>query len=247
MFNFNFDKKAIIIVIAIMLIAWLASEGTQGILGILLSLPGVIIAMTFHEYAHALAAYKLGDDTPKIQGRLNLNPLSHIDPIGIVLLIVAGFGWGKPVEIDSRNFDGKYSLSKAEAIVAAAGPIMNFILAFVFAILYYVLFVATNALSGLNAKTLSILYTIIIQIITVNIGLGVFNLIPLPPLDGSKVLMHFLGYNAKQWFYNNERIFYIAFLILWITGLLSGLLSPIFTGVFKGITWLAFKIVSIFM
>ena len=247
MFNFNFDRKAIIIVIAIMLVAWIISAGTNGILGILLSLPGVIIAMTFHEYAHALAAYKLGDDTPKIQGRLNLNPLSHIDPIGIVLLMVAGFGWGKPVQIDPRNFDGKYSLSKSEAIVAAAGPIMNFILAFVFAIIYYVLFVATNVLSGLSASTLSVLYTIIIQIISINIGLGVFNLIPLPPLDGSKVLMHFLSYNAKQWFYNNERIFYIAFLILWITGLLSSLLSPIFSGVFSGITWLAFKIVSIFM
>lgn len=247
MFNFGFDRKAIIIVIVIMLVAWIISAGTNGLMSILLSLPGVIIAMTFHEYAHALAAYKLGDDTPKVQGRLNLNPLSHIDPIGIVLLIVAGFGWGKPVQIDSRNFDGKYSLSKAEAIVAAAGPIMNFILAFVFAIIYYILFKATTVLSGLSASAYTIVYIIMIQIISVNIGLGVFNLIPLPPLDGSKVLMHFLGYNAKQWFYRNERIFYIAFLLLWMTGLLSSLLSPIFSGVFSGITWLAYKIVSIFM
>ena len=247
MFNFGFDRKAIIIVIAIMLIAWISSLGTGGLLSILLTIPGVIIAMTFHEYAHALAAYKLGDDTPKIQGRLNLNPISHIDPIGLVLLLVAGFGWGKPVQIDSRNFDGKYSISKAEAIVAAAGPITNFILAFIFAIIYYILFVATDVLSGLSSNILSILYTVIIQIISINIGLGVFNLIPLPPLDGSKVLMHFLGYNAKQWFYRNERIFYIAFVLLWVTGLLSSLLSPIFSGVFSGITWLAFKIVSIFM
>ena len=246
MFNFGFDRKAMIIVIAIMLIAWVSSLGSGGLLGVLLSLPGVIIAMTFHEYAHALAAYKLGDDTPKMQGRLNLNPLSHIDPIGLVLLLVAGFGWGKPVEIDSRNFDGKYSISKAEAIVAAAGPIMNFVLAFVFSIIYYILF-ATNILNSLSASAYSILYTIIVQIISINIGLGVFNLIPLPPLDGSKVLMHFLGYNAKQWFYRNERIFYIAFVMLWITGLLSSLLSPIFSGVFSGITWLAFKLVSIFI
>lgn len=247
MFNFGFDRKAIIIVIGIMLIAWISSIGTGGLLSILLSIPGVIIAMTFHEYAHALAAYKLGDDTPKLQGRLNLNPISHIDPIGIVLLLVAGFGWGKPVQIDSRNFSGKYSLSKSEAIVAAAGPVMNFVLAFIFALLYYILFVATDVLNGLNTNTLAILYTVIIQIISINIGLGVFNLIPLPPLDGSKVLMHFLSFNAKQWFYNNERIFYIAFLILWMTGLLSSLLSPIFSGVFTGITWLAFKIVSIFI
>ena len=79
-----------------------------------------------------------GDDTPRSQGRLNLNPLSHVEPIGLVMLIVAGFGWGKPVQIDPRNFNGKYSLSKAEAMVAAAGPIMNILLAFVFLIVYYI-------------------------------------------------------------------------------------------------------------
>lgn len=247
MFNFEFDKKAVIIVIAIMLIAWISSMGTGELLTALLSVPGVIIAMTFHEFAHAFAADKLGDDTPRIQGRLNLNPLSHIDPIGLVLLLVAGFGWGKPVEINPRNFNGKYSLSKAEAIVAAAGPIMNFILAFIFMIITYVLFNATNILNGLNYNTASILYAVLIDIISINIGLGVFNLIPLPPLDGSKVLMHFLSYNAKQWFYNNQRIFYIAFLILWITGLLSSLLSPIFSGVFAGMSWIVRKIVSIFI
>lgn len=243
MFNFGFDRRAIIIVIAIMVIAWISSLGTGGLLGILLSIPGVIIAMTFHEYAHALAAYKLGDDTPKIQGRLNLNPISHIDPIGIVLLLVAGFGWGKPVQIDSRNFDGKYSISKAEAIVAAAGPIMNFVLAFIFAIIYYII----SAIMGSFTFATSIWSVVLYSIIMTNIGLGVFNLIPLPPLDGSKILMHFLSFNAKQWFYQNEKIFYIAFLALWITGLLSSLLSPIFSGVFTGITWLAFKLVSIFI
>lgn len=243
MFNFGFDKKAVIIVIAIMLVAWISSLGTVGALGILLSIPGVIIAMTFHEYAHALAAYKLGDDTPKIQGRLNLNPISHIDPIGIVLLLVAGFGWGKPVQIDSRNFDGKYSISKAEAIVAAAGPIMNFVLAFIFAIIYYII----SAIMGVYVFEASIWSVVLYSIIMINIGLGVFNLIPLPPLDGSKILMHFLNYNAKQWFYRNERIFYFAFILLWVTGLLSSLLAPIFSGVFTGITWLAFKVVSIFI
>ena len=243
MFNFGFDRKAIIIVIAIMLVAWISSLGTGGLLGILLSIPGVLIAMTFHEYAHALAAYKLGDDTPKIQGRLNLNPISHIDPIGIVLLLVAGFGWGKPVEIDSRNFDGKYSISKAEAIVAAAGPIMNFVLAFVFAIIYCIM----AKLNGGVLFQMSIWGIVLQNIIIINIGLGVFNLIPLPPLDGSKILMHFLGYNAKQWFYRNERIFYFAFILLWVTGLLSSLLAPIFSGVSTGITWLAFKVVSIFI
>ena len=150
MFNFMFDKKTITIVLAIILGLWLISAGTNGVLNLLLTIPGVLIALTFHEFAHAFAANKLGDETPKIQGRLNLNPLSHIDPVGFIFLIVAGFGWGKPVQIDVRNFKGKHSISKAEAIVSAAGPIMNFILAFVFLIIYYILFRATDVLSGLS-------------------------------------------------------------------------------------------------
>lgn len=247
MFGFNFDKRTLIIIIAIMAVAWLLTTGTGEVLGMLLSIPGVVIAMTFHEFAHAYAADKLGDDTPRLQGRLNLNPISHIDPIGFMLLIVAGFGWGKPVEIDPRNFDGKYSLSKAEAIVAAAGPVMNFFLAFVFMIIALVAYGSTNITNGLSTNANIVLYTVLMRTISINIGLGVFNLIPLPPLDGSKILMHFLSFNAKQWFYNNEKIFYIIFLVLWITGLLSTVLSPIFSGVFTGMYWLAEKIVSIFI
>lgn len=157
-------------------------------------------------------------------------------------------GWGKPVQIDSRNFNGKYSLSKAEAIVAAAGPIMNFILAFLFLILYYALFVATNALSGLTYQWQSIISIIMTYVISINIGLGVFNLIPLPPLDGSKVLMHFLPYKAKEWFYRNEQIFYIVFLLLFITNLSSVILTPIFSGVFNGMNWVVnniFKLLAL--
>ena len=187
-----------------------------------------------------------GDDTPRLQGRLNLNPVSHIDPIGFMLLIVAGFGWGKPVQIDPRNFNGKYSLSKSEAIVAAAGPIMNFFLAFVFMIITYYVFGSTNVLNNLSPNSADVLSKVMMRIISINISLGVFNLIPLPPLDGSKILMHFLSYNAKQWFYNNERIFYMVFIVLWITGLLSSILSPVFLGVFSGMRWLVVKILSIF-
>ena len=108
----NFDTRYLYIILGLIVIMNLFS-GSFDILGVLLTLPGVLVAITFHEYAHALAAYKLGDDTPKVQGRLSLNPFSHMDPVGIILLVVAGFGWGKPVEIDPRNFNGKYSLSKA--------------------------------------------------------------------------------------------------------------------------------------
>lgn len=242
MFNFAFDKKTITIILIVILVLWLISAGTSGILNLLLTVPGVLIALTFHEFAHAWAANKLGDDTPKYQGRLNLNPLSHIDPVGFVFLIIAGFGWGKPVQIDPRNFNGKYSLSKAEAIVSAAGPIMNFILAFVFLILYYVLFVVTDAVTGLSMQWQQILFAIITYTISINIGLGVFNLIPLPPLDGSKILTHFLPYKAKEWFYRNEQIFYIVFLLLFITRLSGVILTPIFTAVFNGMDWVVYNI-----
>lgn len=242
MFNFGFDRRTITIIIVVMLVLWILSAGTEGILGLLLTIPGVLIALTFHEFAHAYAADKLGDETPRMQGRLNLNPLSHIDPFGFVFLIVAGFGWGKPVQIDPRNFNGKYSLSKSEAIVSAAGPIMNFVLAFVFLIIYYVLFHVTNVLAGLSTQWQLIIYQIVLYTISINIGLGVFNLIPLPPLDGSKILMHFIPYNGKQWFYNNQQIFYIVFLLIWITGLSSTILSPIFSGILSGMDWIVYNI-----
>ena len=242
MFNFMFDKKTIIIILVIILGLWLISAGEGGILNLLLTIPGILIALTFHEFAHAWAANKLGDETPKIQGRLNLNPLSHIDPVGFVFLIVAGFGWGKPVQIDVRNFKGKYSISKAEAIVSAAGPIMNFILAFVFMIIYYLLFRVTNVVEQLSYDWQIVVQTIMISIISINIGLGVFNLIPVPPLDGSKILMHFLPYNGKEWFYKNQQMFYIIFLILILTGLSNVILVPIFQLVISGMEWVVLNI-----
>jgi len=245
MFNFMFDKKTITIVLAIILGLWLISAGTDGILNLLLTIPGVLIALTFHEFAHAWAANKLGDETPKIQGRLNLNPLSHIDPVGFIFLIVAGFGWGKPVQIDVRNFKGKHSISKAEAIVSAAGPIMNFTLAFVFLVLYYILFRVTNAISGLSDQWQQVIFLVMTYTISINIGLGVFNLLPVPPLDGSKILMHFLPYKGKEWFYRNQQIFYIIFLILFVTGLSSVILTPIFSGVLTGMEWVVYNIFKI--
>ena len=242
MFNFSLDKRTITIILVVMLGLWLASNGTAGILNLLLTIPGVLIAITFHEFAHAWMAVKLGDNTPKLQGRLSLNPFDHMDPIGFAFLIVAGFGWGKPVEIDSRNFNGKYSLSKAEAIVAAAGPIMNFILAFIFMIVYYTVFVVTNALGTITLQWQQVIYYIVVYTISINIGLGVFNLIPLPPLDGSKILMHFLPAKGKDWVYNNQQIFYIIFLLIWITGLSSVFLQPIFGAVFSGMDWFVAKL-----
>lgn len=233
MFNFELDKRFIYVILGIMVIMSLAGMSGNYLLSLLLTLPGVIIAITFHEFAHAYAAYKLGDDTPRMQGRLNLNPLSHMDPIGFVLLIFAHIGWGKPVQINPRNFDRKYSMSKGEAIVSVAGPVMNFVLALVFTIIYFA--VLKFAPGIMLTQWGAIVITMISSTIIVNVGLGVFNLIPLPPLDGSKIFRNFMSYNVKEWLDRYEKYFYIAFLILWITGLAGGLISPIIEFISTGL------------
>lgn len=233
MFNFELDKRFIYVILAIMVIMSLSGMSGNYLLSLLLTLPGVIIAITFHEFAHAYAAYKLGDDTPRMQGRLNLNPLSHMDPIGFVLLIFAHIGWGKPVQINPRNFDRKYSMSAGEAIVSVAGPVMNFVLALVFTIIYFVILKFAPGI--MLTQWGAIVITMITSTIIVNIGLGVFNLIPLPPLDGSKIFRNFMSYNVKEWLDRYEKYFYIAFLILWITGLAGQIISPIIEFISTGL------------
>lgn len=214
--------------------------GGRSIEGIIYALPGVIVAMTFHEFAHAWVATKLGDDTPRLQGRLNLNPLSHIDPVGLICLLLLGFGWGKPVQINSRNFNGKYSLSKAEAMVAAAGPIMNFIIAFVCLIIFEVFSLTVT----ITTSTTMLISSILSSIILVNLGLGVFNLIPIYPLDGSKILNHFLPYKTKEWLMNNQFILtIIVFFIVFYTDVMSYISYYIF----QGMMWIIEAIIGIFI
>jgi len=215
-----FDTRYIYVFLVIIVLMNILGGGFD-LLSLLLTIPGVLIAISFHEFAHAFAADKLGDDTPRNQGRLNLNPLSHLDPFGVVMLIFAHIGWGKPVQINPNNFNRKISARTGEAIVSVAGPLMNFILAFVFAIIFYA--VQTFAYSFVQTQAGSIIITMIQYTVFINIGLGVFNLIPLPPLDGSKILIAFLPYNAKRWFEEHTHLFYIVFLIIWITPL-SGMI-----------------------
>ncbi len=226
MFGFNFDKKTLYIVIGILVLISLISYGADGIFDLMLSIPAVLLAITVHEFGHAFAAYKLGDDTPLRQGRLSLNPFDHVDPLGLAMLLFAHIGWGKPVQIDPRNYNRNISVEKADAIVSFAGPLMNFITAIVFALIYCAI-IKFAGMTFLLSNIGVIIISIISYIVTMNIGLGVFNLIPLPPLDGSKIFLPILPHNAKSWFIEHEQLFYFIFLIIWITGIAGRLISPI--------------------
>lgn len=236
MFNFSFDKRTMYIIVAVMAGIAVLQYATNpgGLIGLLLSAPGVLIAITFHEFAHGYAAYKLGDNTAKSQGRLSLNPFAHLDPIGTLLLLVAGFGWGKPVEVNPRNYTRKMSMEKGEAIVSAAGPLMNFILAIIFTLIYCAIYKFASA-TFLTSTVGWVILLLVSSTISINIGLGVFNLIPLPPLDGSKIIMPFLPYKAKEFFVNNEQIFYIIFILIWITGVAGTIITPVISGISKAI------------
>lgn len=230
---FSFDKRAVYLIIAIIVIFNVVNMGTAGLLSLLLTIPGVIIAISLHEFAHAWMAVRLGDDTPLRQGRLSIDPLKHLDPIGIMMLMFCGIGWGRPVQIDSSNFNPKYRRN-GEALVSLAGPLMNFIIAFVLTLIDGLILKFAVA-SFLSTTPGRVILTMIQSAIIMNIGLGVFNLIPLPPLDGSKIFIRFMPYNVRNWIYDHEMWFYMAFLVLWITNLSSIIIAPIMIGIYQAI------------
>ena len=163
---------------------------------ILYSLPGILLGLTFHEYCHALAAYKLGDTTARDEGRLTFNPLKHIDIIGFLFIIFAGFGWAKPVHFNPNNLR---NYRRDKAIIAAAGPASNMVMAFLFIglirlwlHLYDSAWTSGNPdrmLSILLSEPVTVTISVLIQAAAINIGLMVFNLLPLPPLDGSHIFL----------------------------------------------------------
>jgi len=147
------------------------------------SAPAAFIGLTIHEYSHALASYKLGDTTAKDDGRLTLNPVKHIDIIGFILILVAGFGWAKPVTFNPNNLKKK---NRDEIIISLAGPFSNLLLGFVFIVIARLLYFFpffNNSTMGIGAVNTIILWGII------NFGLFIFNLLPIPPLDGSHVYL----------------------------------------------------------
>jgi Zn-dependent protease len=190
---------------------------------LLLSLPALILALTVHEYAHAKAADKMGDPTPRAAGRLTLEPWAHLDPIGTILLVLYRFGWAKPVPINPRNFrDPRRGL----LYTSLAGPASNFILATIAALIWAFAYPLLARVSHLT--------TIVEYIFILNIYFGVFNLIPIPPLDGSKVLITLLPGRQAYAFSRLEPYGPIILIIFLLSGLGSALIRTV-AGALAGI------------
>jgi Zn-dependent protease len=194
------------------------------IIPLIISIICLVIAITIHEFSHALMADRLGDPTPRSQGRLSLNPFRHLDLVGTIMLFLVHFGWGKPVIIDPYNLKNP---KRDEMLIALAGPASNLILATLISISIHFL--------SLNDITIILLS----NLIQMNVILAIFNLIPIPPLDGSKVLLNLLPQDKSiQWeeaFSKYGLILLLAFLFLPINGttLVSLTITPIISFVLK--------------
>jgi len=185
---------------------------------IALRIPALLIAITVHEYAHARVAYAFGDATAKYHGRMNLNPINHLDPIGTLMIILVGFGWAKPVPINPYNF---HHYRAGLRWVSLAGPLSNFALGFVS------LFVLRLLLaSGAGAPVL--MFDFFQVMVHLNILLGVFNLIPVPPLDGSKILISLAPDSFLDIYQRIEGYAPIILLMLIITGASGAIITPVF-------------------
>lgn len=194
----------------------------------------IFCTMPIHEYAHALIATKLGDQTPRLSGRLTLNPMAHISPLGALMIVLCGFGYAKPVSVNPRNFkDSK----KGMALTAIAGPISNLIMGFLFVFLSELFYSLEPSL-----LTSSFYYFFYFAAV-VNVNLAVFNLLPIPPLDGSRILQLLIPAKHYYKFLEYERYIVIVVFILILTGVLTkplSLISSLFLNLFEKIASLPF-------
>lgn len=199
------------------------------------------ISISLHECAHAYTAYRLGDSTAKDKGRITLNPLRHLDPLGTLMIVLVGFGWAKPTPVDARYFKDR---KRGMMYTSLAGPVSNLLLAIVFAIP-----VACFNLYYTGHEISDVVYTVYVILYTgfsLNVMLAIFNLLPVSPLDGSKILGGILPSNYYFKMLEYERYITIAFFLLMVSGFLDKIISPIISFVQNGILFVflqAFKFI----
>lgn len=197
----------------------------------LLLLPGIIIGLSLHEFGHAAVAYKLGDNTPKLQGRVTINPMAHIDWMGLAALFFCGFGWGQPVQINPYNFKHR---RRDELFVSLAGVVMNLLVAALFVAIAKVFVIATGG--ALNTTITEGIWWIIYYAIQINFVLMIFNLIPCPPLDGFNIIAQIAGFGNTESYWRIYNYGSWALIILIVFGIAGMIISPC-VSVLMNIVW----------
>ncbi len=217
-------NPAIVIILLVMAGNRVLSGGSIGdwIYDTLISLPGIILALTFHEAAHGYASYLLGDPTPKIQGRLSLNPAHHIDPLGFLTLLLFGFGWGEPVQIDPRYYKHR---RRDEFIVSIAGVATNLVLAVIASFVI-------KALLGAMTESFyvgigGVLLDILVYAFSINIVLMAFNLLPVPPLDGFGILTQIFDLRKYEWYWKFHQHGFAILMLLIVFDITDMVIGPV--------------------
>ena len=221
----NIDISFIVIIV-ILAMSSLRSGGfsnpTEWLMDKILLLPGIVIGLSFHEFGHAAVAYKLGDNTPKLQGRVTLNPMAHIDWMGLAALFFCGFGWGQPVQINPFNFKHR---RRDELFVALAGVVMNLLLAATFVVIAKIVVMAGS--NWIMNTTLGMgVWQIILYAIQINLVLMIFNLIPCPPLDGFNIIANIVGFAGSETYWRIYRYGSWILVLIIITGITGMVISP---------------------